>query len=101
MINIANGTSYGGGFKVAPKASIADGKLDLNVVGKIAALKRFYYVPIIEQGKHLELSFIQYYQTGKVKISSPFLLSAHTDGEHFEASEFVIECLPKRFSFFW
>ena len=101
MINIANGTSYGGGFKVAPKASIDDEKLDLNIVGKIAALKRFYYVPIIEKGKHLELSFIQYYQISKIKISSPVLLSAHLDGEYLEANEFVIECLPKRFSFLW
>ena len=101
MINIANGTSYGGGFKVAPKASIIDGKLDLNIVGDIAAFKRFYYVPIIEKGKHLELPFIQYYQTGKVKILSPVLLKAHVDGEYFEASEFEIECLPKRFSFLW
>jgi len=101
MINIANGTSYGGGFKVAPKASIIDGKLDLNIVGEIDALKRFYYVPIIEKGKHLELPFIQYYQTNKIKIWSPFLLPAHVDGEYFEASEFVIECLPKRFPFLW
>lgn len=99
MINVANGNSYGGGFKVAPKASVEDGKLDLNIVGTIAALKRFYYVPIIEKGKHLQLSFIQYYQINKVEIICPLVLPAHMDGEYFEANEFLIECLPKRFSF--
>jgi YegS/Rv2252/BmrU family lipid kinase len=101
MVNVANGTTYGGGFRVAPKASIEDGKLDLNIVGKIHSLKRFYYIPIIEKGKHLGLSFIQYYQTGKVKISSSITLPAHMDGEYFESNEFFIECLPKRFSFLW
>ena len=101
MINIANGKAYGGGFKVAPKASITDGLLDLNVVGEIAAYKRLYYIPIIEKGKHLELSFIQYHQTSKVQIKSSFLLPAHMDGEFLTADNFIIECLPKRFSFLW
>ena len=101
MINIANGRAYGGGFKVAPKASITDGLLDLNIVGEIASFKRLYYVPIIEKGRHLELSFIHYHQTNKVQIKSPFLLPAHMDGEYFTSDEFIIECLPKRFSFLW
>ena len=99
MINIANGKAYGGGFKVAPKASITDGLLDINVVGEIAAFKRLYYVPIIKKGKHLDLSFIQYHQTNKVQIKSSFSLPAHMDGEYFTADDYIIECLPKRFSF--
>lgn len=99
MINVANGNSYGGGFKVAPKASVDDGKLDINIVGKIASLKRFYYVPVIEKGKHLELSFIHYYQTGKIEISASVPVPSHVDGEYFEADNFTIECLPKRFPF--
>src|SRR5688500_3591141 len=43
MINIANGKAYGGGFKVAPKASITDGLLDLNIISNIASFKRLYY----------------------------------------------------------
>jgi len=99
MINIANGKAFGGGFKVTPKANIEDGFLDVNVVGEIAAFKRLYYIPIIERGKHLELSFIQYHQTNKVQIKSSFSLPAHMDGEYFTADDFIIECLPKRFSF--
>jgi YegS/Rv2252/BmrU family lipid kinase len=101
MINVANGKAYGGGFKVAPKAEIDDGLLDLNIVGEIAAYKRLYYIPIIEKGKHLNLNFIQYYQTNKVEIKATGLLHAHADGEYFSADQFIIECLPKRFSFLW
>jgi YegS/Rv2252/BmrU family lipid kinase len=101
MINIANGKAYGGGFKVAPKASIKDGLLDLNIVGEIASFKRFYYIPVIEKGKHLDLPFIQYHHTKKVKINSVEALPAHMDGEYFKSDHFIIECLPKRFSFLW
>lgn len=99
MINIANGKAYGGGFKVAPKASVEDGLLDLNIVGEIASFKRLYYMPIIEKGKHLQLSFVQYHQPKKVEIKCDELLPAHMDGEYFCAGHFTIECLPKRFSF--
>ena len=101
MINIANGKAYGGGFKVAPKASITDGLLDLNIAGEIAAFKRLYYIPIIQKGKHLELSFIQYHQTNKAQIKSAVSLPAHIDGEYFTTDNFIIKCLPKRFSFLW
>ncbi len=90
MINIANGKAYGGGFKVAPKASITDGILDVNVVGEITSFKRLYYIPIIEKGKHLKLSFIKYHQTNKVQIKSFFLLPAHMDGEYFTSDHFII-----------
>ena len=101
MINIANGKAYGGGFKVAPKANIEDGLLDLNIVGEIASYKRFYYIPVIEKGKHLDLSFIQYHHTKKVEINCVGVLPAHMDGEYFSSDHFIIECLPKRFSFLW
>lgn len=101
MINVANGKAYGGGFKVAPIANIDDGMLDLNIIGKIKPYKRLYYIPVIKKGEHLKLSFVQYHQTNKVEIKSPFLLPAHIDGEYFTANEFVVKCLPKRFSFLW
>jgi YegS/Rv2252/BmrU family lipid kinase len=99
MISVANGKRYGGGFTVAPKADITDGLLDINIVGRIAPLKRIRYLPIIEKGKHLELSFIHYLQSEKVVIKSKKPLPAHADGEYFNASIFEIECLPKRFAF--
>lgn len=101
MINVANGKAYGGGFMVAPKANTDDGLLDLNIVGEITPFKRLYYMPIIEKGKHLNLSFIQYHQSNKVEIRCSSLLPGHMDGEYFSADNFIIECLPKRFSFLW
>ena len=101
MLNIANGKTEGGGFKIAPKASIDDGKLDLTLVGEISSLKRLFYLSAIEKGKHLNLKEVQYHHTDKIEIYSSGILPAHMDGEYFSANQFKIECSPKRFSFLW
>jgi diacylglycerol kinase (ATP) len=99
MISVANARRYGGGFHVAPRASLTDGLLDVSVVGTISPLNRMRYLPVIEKGEHLDLPFIQYRQTGKINISSELLLPAHRDGEYLSDKNFEIEVLPKRFSF--
>lgn len=101
MISVANGKRYGGGFCVAPKASIDDGLLDINIVGKISSWGRMRYLPIIEKGEHLQLDFVQYRQTNKIKIQSPIKLHAHLDGEYLYTDRFEIEVLPKQFSFLY
>ena len=101
MLNIANGKTEGGGFKIAPNASIDDGKLDLTLVGEISSLKRLFYLSAIEKGKHLNLKEVQYHHTDKIEIYSSGILPAHMDGEYFSANQFKIECSPKRFSFLW
>lgn len=99
MISIANGSRYGGGFRVAPKAVLTDGLLDINIVGKISPLKRIWYLPVIEKGRHVDLPFIKYRQMSNVTISSTECLHAHMDGEYLKDYTFEIQVLPKRFGF--
>ncbi len=99
MISIANGTRYGGGFFVAPLAKADDGLLDTILVKSLSIFKRLRYLPVIEKGKHLDLSFIDYYNTQKITIKSDQVMQAHLDGEYLESSEFVIEMLPAHFNF--
>lgn len=99
MVNVANGKTEGGGFRVTPNADLYDGLLDINIVKEISPIKRLFYLSAIEKGRHLHLPSIQYHQTNKIEISTAIPVSAHIDGEYFEASHFFIECLPGRFSF--
>jgi YegS/Rv2252/BmrU family lipid kinase len=101
LISVANGQRYGGGFHVAPKASLSDGLLDLNIVKEIAPVKRLRYLPVIEKGRHLELPFVVYRHVKDIGISFEAIQPAHIDGEYMEAKEFKIEILPKRFSFIY
>ncbi len=99
MLSAANGKTYGGGFKVAPKASVTDGLLDLLIVKKISLLQRLRYLPVLEKGKHLDkpLPFIQYKQPKNIAITSSVPLQAHLDGEHLIAKTFEISILPSYF----
>jgi diacylglycerol kinase (ATP) len=102
MISVANAKRYGGGFTVAPKASVTDALLDVNIVGRIAPVKRIKYLPVIEKGEHLELPFIQYRQVGAISITCGVKLHAHVDGENIFMSLFLkLRVLPKRFSFLY
>lgn len=101
MISIANGRRYGGGFTINPGGLIDDGLLDVNIIGHVSPLLRFRYLPMIEKGTHVNLPMITYVKTGAIHIKAAKILPAHVDGEYFDASEFVIECLPAKFSFLY
>lgn len=99
MISVANGSRYGGGFMVAPQAVVNDGWLDLVIIRKIHSLKRCFYLPQVEKGKHIHLSFVQAEQVKQVMISAEKPIAAHLDGELIEEKDFKIELLPGKFLF--
>ena len=99
MVSVANGYRYGGGFHVAPLADWHDGWLDVVIIDKVSVLQRLRYLPVIERGKHLDLSFVDASLARSIRISSRSLLHAHLDGELMSASVFEISVLPSRFIF--
>ena len=101
MINVANGRRYGGGFTVNPEGLINDHLLDVNIVGHVNPFLRLRFLSSVEKGKHTHLPMITYLKTGSLHIKAGNIIPAHADGEYFDASEFVIECLPARFSFLY
>ena len=51
----ANTPIYGGGMKIAPRAKMDDGLLDVCVVGGIDPFKLFCLFPTVYAGRHLEV----------------------------------------------
>ncbi|MBI3139278.1 MAG: hypothetical protein HYZ15_11905 [Sphingobacteriales bacterium] len=90
LVDICNGRRAGGGFQVAPVARADDGCLDLVVAGALGSLKRLFYLPVIEKGKHLSLSFIQHYAVKTATIESDKRIQYHLDGEYGEADKLDI-----------
>lgn len=99
MISIANGSRYGGGFMVAPDAIINDGLFDIILIRAIHKLKRLFYLPLVEKGRHTNLPFVEVIRAEEIKIRSGQLINAHLDGELMEAKEFLIKLLPGQFFF--
>jgi|ERR1017187_739752 YegS/Rv2252/BmrU family lipid kinase len=100
MVSVANGSRYGGGFLVAPQASLEDGNLDLIYIKKIPVIQRFFFIRKVSKGEHLSLPIVAYSRIKKIIVSAPEILPAHLDGELMEAKDFTIEIIPKKFLFY-
>ncbi len=53
-----NGRYFGGGMKIAPRASPVDGRLDAVIVKKVSFLKLLTHAPLLYWGAHLGLSVV-------------------------------------------
>lgn len=81
MLTFANGKIFGGGFKIAPKAKIADQKIDFVIVKKLWIPLRPFYLPLLQMGKHTRLNVIEYSQTNEIVIKSERSTYGQIDGE--------------------
>ncbi len=96
-LGVANGKYCGGGFMLAPRASVDDGLIDVAAIGDFPRAERLLRLPQARAGKHLRLPEVRYIQTPSVKLSSEAKLIAHMDGEPFELprSSFSVTVMPK------
>lgn len=101
MISVTNGKRFGGGFLIAPNAVPTDQLLDAIIIEELPVHMRLRYLPVLQQGKHLDLPFVHTLQTGAIAIQATGIVPAHIDGEFLAADTFTIQLLPKRFPFLW
>ncbi|MBU1048571.1 hypothetical protein KKG90_00970, partial [Candidatus Bipolaricaulota bacterium] len=96
-LGIANGIYAGGGFKLAPRADIEDGLIDISAVGDYPKLERLFRLPKVRAGKHANWRKGTYRQAFEVTISSPKKLIAHVDGEPYRlpGDSFSVKALPR------
>ncbi|UEG51268.1 hypothetical protein LK994_07270 [Ferruginibacter lapsinanis] len=99
LLMISNSSRTGGGFHVSPLANITDGLLNLVLCNKLSIAKRLQYLPVIEKGKHLGLSFIKHFTGRSFEVECDVEVPAQLDGELISARKFVIEVLPARYLF--
>ncbi len=99
LISVMNGHRAGGGFHIAPSSAIDDGLLDVIMVDKLHPFLRLRWLPVIEKGKHLHLSFIKHFKTKKIIVTSDELMDTHLDGEYYSAKRLEIELLPAKYLF--
>lgn len=90
LLNIANSDRTGGGFRISPLANMHDGKLNLLRCDALPVYKRLRYLPVIQKGKHLGLSFIAHETVGAIQIKASERVAYQLDGELREAKDFEI-----------
>jgi diacylglycerol kinase (ATP) len=78
----ANTSTYGGGMKIAPRAQIDDGQLDVCVIGGIDRFKLACMFPTVYFGRHLGIREAKYFQAACVRVETQTPLDVYADGEY-------------------
>jgi YegS/Rv2252/BmrU family lipid kinase len=105
-ICISNSNQFGNNFKIAPKASISDGLMDVVIFRKTAKIKTI--ISLIRQifsgkinrlsEKNIKKKKILYFQTKELKIYNQQNAPFHIDGDPAQTEkEFSIKILPEAF----
>jgi diacylglycerol kinase family enzyme len=96
LLTLGNSTTFGGGFKITPQATIADGLLDVCAIGKVPVWRRPFCMKIVEKGKHLTLPYVDYFKTAGLVIKTRQTLPGHIDGELFYGKEFTVKPFERK-----
>jgi diacylglycerol kinase (ATP) len=92
---IGNNATYGGGLRMAPRARLDDGLLDICVVTEMSKLELLRWVPSAYRGTHLRNPRILYFQSRTVTLSSESRLELFGDGEFIQELPARIEVVPR------
>lgn len=77
----ANTPTYGGGMKIAPRAKMDDGLLDVCVVGAVSKLKLAAVFPTVYRGRHLGIKEVSYFSAARVRVEAEHPMDVYADGE--------------------
>ncbi len=99
IIDISNGSRAGGGFHIAPQAKADDGLFDLVLIDALRPLIRLRWLPVMEKGRHLNLSFVTHFKAKQITIESKESILFHLDGEYYEAAKLTIDIMPGKLAF--
>ena len=94
ILAVQNGPTYGGGFRVAPHASITDGMLDMYIVSGIRKPTALYYLTQMKGGKHERLKGFSYFRASQIELEFSGQPPAQCDGERITHNRFTISVLP-------
>ena len=78
----ANTPVYGGGMKIAPRAKLDDGQLDVCLIRDMSKLKLLSVFPSVYFGRHLGLREVEYFSTPRVRVETERPLDVYADGEY-------------------
>lgn len=78
----ANTPQFGGGMKIAPKAKMDDGLLDVCIVGGVGRLKLITVFPTVYAGRHLGIREVEYFLAPRVRVETEHPVDVYADGEY-------------------
>jgi diacylglycerol kinase (ATP) len=95
LVAFANAPSYGHGMRIAPRALLDDGKLDVCFVRRASKLRLLRLFPVVFSGGHLDLPEVVYAQCSGLSIESDPPLDIFGDGEFIGRTPADIRVRPR------
>jgi diacylglycerol kinase (ATP) len=76
-----NTPTYGGGLKIAPHASVTDGKLELALCGDVSPFTLLRYIPRLFSGRVRDIPFLHFQTVTSVRVETATPQPVCADGE--------------------
>jgi diacylglycerol kinase (ATP) len=97
MLTVSNGQFLGGAFRIAPHASVVDGKLDVGLFKDAGLAGRVRIFAGAFRGTHVGLSSVETKRVPTITLGFPSPPMMEVDGELRPAlsSTVKIECVPR------
>jgi len=92
----ANGRWYGGGFCAAPRADVADGRIDFVRIPSLSRMKMLSMIPAYRRGEHLDrYGFIEFMRCKSVRFLANGPIPMNLDGEIFPMRDPLVTVEPE------
>lgn len=97
MLTVSNARYFGGGFPIAPEASVADGKLHACMIGDAAPLTRLKLFNLAERGRHVTSERVEIIDDGSFRLRFDEAPRFEMDGDVRRSAEAGLEvrCVPE------
>jgi YegS/Rv2252/BmrU family lipid kinase len=93
-VAVANTRFYGGGMRVAPNASPADGLLEVVLIENVPKLRFLSNLPKVFSDKQVQFEGMKAYRAREVEISSDRPFDVYADGDRLTALPATVRVLP-------
>ena len=94
MCAFANSSSYGGGMRVAPDASLHDGVLDVCLIQDAGRMEFLRAFPGVFAGRHTNHPKVRMYRGSQIRLESDRPLPVLVDGDVLGTTPLEIEVIP-------
>ena len=96
MLVIANARVFGGGFEIAPRADLADGRLDAVAFGNMGLLRRLRLIGQLRRGAHESAPEVATTTAASFRLRFEAPPAYETDGElnRAKAAEIRVDAVP-------
>jgi YegS/Rv2252/BmrU family lipid kinase len=90
----ANSQAYGGGMRLAPDASLADGRLDIVMISHVTKLRFLRLLPTVFSGRHVRQPTVEIVRAESVRISADRPFTLYADGDPIAELPVDVRALP-------